>query len=114
LPRQTPLQFEEVDGVYYVASARGDKADWYRNLQADPRVIVQAQGKTFSATAQPITDPVKIADFLELRLQRHPRMMSLMLRAEGLPLPFTRAQLEQLAAEKAVVALHPVPTEEAG
>lgn len=114
LPRQTPLQFEEVDGVYFVASARGEQADWYRNLLAHPQVSVQVQGRTFSATAEPITDPTKIADFLELRLQRRPRMMRLMLRAEGLPFPFTRAQLEQFAAEKAVVALHPVPTARRG
>ena len=109
LPRQTPLQFEEVDGVYFVASARGEQADWYRNLLAHPQVSVQVQGRTFSATAEPITDPTKIADFLELRLQRRPRMMRLMLRAEGLPAHFTRAQLEQFAAEKAVVALQPEP-----
>lgn len=107
LPRQTPLQFEEVDGVYYVASARGEKADWYRNLLAHPQVSVRVKDKSFDATAEPITDPAKIADFLQLRLQRRPRMMRLMLRAEGLPARFTRAQLEQFAAEKAVVTLKP-------
>jgi hypothetical protein len=30
-PRVTPLQFEEIDGAYYVASARGTEADWFKN-----------------------------------------------------------------------------------
>ena len=38
LPRVTPLQYELIDGAYYVGAALGLKADWLRNLQADPRV----------------------------------------------------------------------------
>ncbi len=40
LPRVTPLQYDEVDGIIYVASARGVKADWYRNLVANANVEV--------------------------------------------------------------------------
>jgi deazaflavin-dependent oxidoreductase (nitroreductase family) len=106
-PRQTPLQYEEVEGNYLVASARGAQADWYRNLLADPNVTVQVKGRTFNGSAEPVTDPAKIADFFQLRLARRPRMMRLLLRAEGLPANFTRAQLEQFAAEKAVVVIKP-------
>ena len=49
LPRDTPLQFEEVDGVLHVASARGTAADWYRNAVADPRVRVTVRGREFAA-----------------------------------------------------------------
>ena len=38
LPRQTPLQYEQVGEDFYIASARGPQADWFRNLQVDPRV----------------------------------------------------------------------------
>jgi deazaflavin-dependent oxidoreductase (nitroreductase family) len=107
LPRQTPLQFEEVDGVYYVASARGEQADWYRNLLANPRVTVQIQGRSFPAIAEAIDDPRRIADFFELRLERRPRMMRLLLRLEGLPAKFTRSDLERFAASKTLVALQP-------
>lgn len=57
LPRTTPLQYEEVDGAYLVASARGAQADWYRNLLANPQVEVQVKGRSFKAAAQPVTDP---------------------------------------------------------
>lgn len=36
-------------------------------------------------------------------------MMRLLLRAEGLPANFTRARLEQFAAEKTLVILKPEP-----
>ena len=35
LPRITPLQYEEIDGAYYVASARGAQADWFRNIKME-------------------------------------------------------------------------------
>jgi deazaflavin-dependent oxidoreductase (nitroreductase family) len=107
-PHPTPLQFEEIDGVYYVASARGPQADWFRNVQVDPHVVVQVSERQFSAVAEPITDAARIADFLELRLQRHPKMIGTMLRAEGLPAKYTRADLERFASGKAMVALKPV------
>lgn len=98
LPRVTPLQYEETDGIFYVASARGSQADWYRNIVAYPSVSVRVKNRFFHAPAQPTTDPTSIADFLELRLRRHPRMIGTMLRAEGLPSHPTHEQLEQFAA----------------
>jgi deazaflavin-dependent oxidoreductase (nitroreductase family) len=104
-PRSTPLQFEEVDGIYYVASARGEKADWYRNLVACPQVNVLIGDKRFSTIARPITHPGQIADFLTLRLIRHPLFMGVMLRLEGLPTRYSRRDLEKFAERLAVVSL---------
>src|SRR3989304_6095912 len=73
-PRVTPLQYEELDGVFYVASARGGQADWFRNILANPRAGVRVKPRRFYGQAEPITDPARVADFLELRLARHPRM----------------------------------------
>ncbi len=111
-PRVTPLQYEEEDGVFYVGSARGTQADWFRNLIACPRVRVQIRTEAFDAIAEPITDVQRITDFMELRLSRHPRMVGLMLRAEGLPMKPSRAQLERYAAKIALVALRRARPEE--
>jgi deazaflavin-dependent oxidoreductase (nitroreductase family) len=105
-PHKTPLQYELVEGTYYVASARGVQADWYRNLENDPEVTVAIAGKEFSAQAEAITDPVRIADFLEMRLERHPKMIKAMIRIEGLPSKFSRKDMEEFASHKALVALH--------
>jgi deazaflavin-dependent oxidoreductase (nitroreductase family) len=110
LARITPLQFEEANGVYYVAAARGAISDWYRNIQADPHVSVEVHQRTFSGKAEVITDPAHIADFLALRLKNQPLMMGLLLRLEGMPLlHIRRADLERLAAKKALVAIYPDP-----
>ena len=107
LPRKTPLQFEEVDGDYYIASARGQEADWFKNILANPKVHVQIRDREFDATAEPVTDPVRIADFIELRLKRHPIMIRLIIHLfDGLPLRFSREDLEEFCKEKAVVVLH--------
>ena len=111
--RTTPLQYEEIDGVYYIASARGQQADWFRNLQANPQVRIAVRERQFEALAEPITDPARIADFLEIRLQRHPLMIGTLLRLEGLPAGHSRAGLEQFAAEKALAALRPLDTQDA-
>jgi len=108
LSRTTPLQYEEVDGVYYFASARGVKADWFCNLLAHPEVEVQVKSQRFRGNAEPVTDPMRIADFLELRLRRHPMMVGKILESEGLPARPDRSQLEAYASKLAMVIIRPV------
>ena len=106
-PREIPLQYEEVDGAIYIGSARGQKADWFRNVAANPEVIVRVKSLRFRGKAQTITDPVEIADFLELRLNRHPRVVGAIMRRAGLPEKPTRSDLETYAEDRAVVVIHP-------
>ena len=103
LPRVTPLQYEEIDGAFLVGSARGDQADWFRNIVADPRVAVRVRSRSFSGIAEPVTDPGRVADFIEYRLRRHPKMVGAIMRREGLPQDPSRADLERYAAGRAVV-----------
>lgn len=108
LPRVTPLQYEEVDGGYYIASARGADADWFKNICANPKVHIQIRGCEIDAIAEPVTDPVRIADFIELRLRRHPIMIRLIMWLfDGLPLRFSRTDLEKFCQEKALAILYP-------
>jgi deazaflavin-dependent oxidoreductase (nitroreductase family) len=105
-PHKTPLQYELLDGAYYVASARGTQADWFQNILGDPVVTVEIAGREFSAQAEAITDPMRTADFFEIRLERHPKMMKALMRIEGLPAKFSRKELEEFASHKALAALH--------
>jgi deazaflavin-dependent oxidoreductase (nitroreductase family) len=106
-PRVTPLVYEERDGTYIVASARGPSADWLRNIQANPNVHVRVGSRRFDASAEVITDPVRIADYLQRQLERNPRMFAAILRSEGLSSTPTRADLEGLAPRRPMVAIHP-------
>jgi len=106
LPRVTPLQFEEFDGDYYIASARGQEADWFKNILANPQVHVQIRDREFEALVEPVTDPARIADFIELRLRRHPLMIRLIMHLfDGLPWRFNRAELEEFCKQKALAIL---------
>jgi deazaflavin-dependent oxidoreductase (nitroreductase family) len=111
-PRVTPLQYEEDNGVIYVAAARGPQADWFRNAQANAHVKVQLKDRQFEGAAEPIVDKARIADFLELRLRRHRLMMRLMLMTEGLPPWADRAALERFATRKAMLAIRPLEKEQ--
>jgi len=95
LQRTTPLQYEQIDGAYYLGSARGIKADWYQNILVNPEVEVRVKSRRFRAIAEATTDPSRIVDFLEVRLKRHPRMLGAMLRSEGLPKNPSREELER-------------------
>ena len=107
LPRTTPLQYEEAGDAVYVASVRGAQADWFRNAQADPLVTVQMDNRRFDATAEAVLDPVRIADFLAMRLTRRPVMMRLMLLTEGVAPWSGRRGLERIAAKKALLVIRP-------
>lgn len=107
--RITPLQYEEIDGNFFLGSARGTKSDWYRNIEADGRIDVRVKNRRFRGVAETVTDPARIADFLETRLQHHPFMIGLLMqKAHGLPKRPSRQQLEELAASEAMVIIQPV------
>jgi deazaflavin-dependent oxidoreductase (nitroreductase family) len=108
LPRTTALQYEEVDGAIYLGSSKGTHADWFKNLMADPCVTVRVKSRQFSGKAEAVTDPVRVADFLELRLRRHPRMIGAMLKAEGLAAKPDRAELETYAGKLALAIIRPI------
>lgn len=107
--RVTPLQYEEIHGMYFIGSARGTKSDWYRNIEADGKVELRVKNLTFHGLAETTTNPARIADFLETRLQRHPFMMGLLMKmVHHLPKRPSRKQLLDLAASEAMVIIRPV------
>jgi deazaflavin-dependent oxidoreductase (nitroreductase family) len=103
LPRVTPLQYELIAGDYYFGAALGLKSDWVRNLQADPRVHIQVKQKKLTGRAEVITDLDQIVDYVQYRLERHPRMIGLILRMDGLKARPTRAELAEYAQNLAVI-----------
>jgi deazaflavin-dependent oxidoreductase (nitroreductase family) len=108
LKRVTPVQYEEIGGEYYVGAARGVKADWVRNIQSNPQVELRVGARRLQGMAEVVTDPCRFADFIEVRLQRHPRLIGLIMeKAHGLPRRPSRAQLEEMAKTEAFVIVHP-------
>jgi deazaflavin-dependent oxidoreductase (nitroreductase family) len=106
--RVTALQYEVVAVSMAPGSSR-DAADWVRNLVADPIVEVRVRSRRFRGRAEAVDDAQRVADFLELRLERHPRMIGRILQMEGLPARPSRRQLEAYAAHLALVIIRPQP-----
>jgi len=107
LPRVTALQYEEVDGTFMLGSSRGLRADWVRNLIADPRVEIRVRSRRLVGRAEVVSDPERIADFLALRLERHRRIVGKIMQMEGLPPRPSREQLVNYAARLALVIVRP-------
>lgn len=105
-PRVTPLVYEERDGVFLIGSARGQTADWLKNILANPNVRVQVGSRNFTAKAETVTNTSQIADYLERQMARNPRFFGRILRMEGLPATPSRADLVTLAAKRPMVEIH--------
>jgi len=109
LKRVTPLQYEMIGDDCYIGAARGVQADWVRNIQSNPQVEIHVGAKHFYGTAEVVTDPSKFADFMEVRLERHPLMVGLMMeKAHGLPRRPSREQLEEMAKTEAMAIIRPI------
>ena len=97
LPRITPLLYDEIEGIFYIGSARGTKSDWYQNLRVNPNVEVEVGSHCFRGCADLITDPLQVADFLEERIKHHPILTAVVMRAAGIGTNPSREQLEEYA-----------------
>lgn len=105
--RVTPLQYEEIDGKIFLGSALGERADWVENIKTNPSVEIRVKSKKIIGSGKLITDAKQVTDFLEERLRRHPKMISAILRSEGLVIPFERKALEEYASGLTVVMIEP-------
>ena len=55
--RLSALNYVLDDGTVYVVAGWSGRTDWYRNLQANPRVEVQIGAQRLPAHARTVTDP---------------------------------------------------------
>jgi deazaflavin-dependent oxidoreductase (nitroreductase family) len=105
LKRVTPLQYEIIDGDYYIGAALGLQSDWVRNLLAEPRVQFRVKNETYTARAEVITDTSQIVEYIQRRLERRPRMIGMILRMDGVSPRPSREELEEYAKNLAIVRL---------
>lgn len=58
-PRQTPLNYAEVDGELYCTAGFGAHCDWYRNVLAHPAVQVWLPDGWWAGMAEEVTDSAR-------------------------------------------------------
>ena len=108
LQRVTPLQYEVIDGVYHIGAVFGMKTDWVRNIQANPHVQVRIKNSTFHGQAEISIDPEDIADFIQYRMNKHPRMIGLIMKLDGFTPRPSREELIEYSKNLALVRITPV------
>jgi len=64
LIRHTPVNYAVVGGDVYCTAAFGKRADWYRNVLAQPQVEVWLQDGRWSGEAEDVTDDPQGASIL--------------------------------------------------
>lgn len=105
LARVTPLQYEIIDGDYYIGAALGLKSDWVRNIIADSQVSFRVKNETFTGRAEVITEVEKIVEYIEHRIGQRPIMIRLIMWLDGFKPNPNREELEDYARNLAVVRL---------
>ena len=65
LPRRTMTELHVKSGRKYAPCAFGPRAQWFRNIQADPRVTIQTAGGAESARAVRVTSDEEILALMD-------------------------------------------------
>lgn len=76
LPRRTMVEYHSLAGKKYVPCAFGARADWYKNIAADPRVTIQTADGTESMIATRVTDDEELIAVYELFKRRDPVLLN--------------------------------------
>ena len=88
-PRRTPLGGSRVDDQFWFVSEFGDKSQYIRNIQANPRVRVRLRGRWHPGTAHLLPD-----DDSRERLKSLPQVNSYGVRTFGTNLLTVRVDLD--------------------
>lgn len=95
LPRHTMVEYYRKGERKYAVSGFGEKSDWYRNIQADPRVTIQTSAGTQAALAVRVTDPDELWEAARLFMQHDPPLTQWYFKSLGVE--FSREALAEHA-----------------
>lgn len=75
--RFTPLEYQRIDGVVHIFSGRGSKADWFRNLKANPdEVEIQIGFHTLTPEVEIVEGETEKEEILRWYVANHPFLAS--------------------------------------
>ncbi|MCH0562081.1 MULTISPECIES: nitroreductase/quinone reductase family protein [unclassified Streptomyces] len=90
LPRPTPVGGRRVGDSFWLVSEFGERSQYVRNIEADPRVRVRIRGRWHTGTARLLPDDDPVA-----RLRKLPRLNSAAVRSLGTRLLTVRVDLDR-------------------
>lgn len=73
--RITPLEYHRINGLIHIISARGERSDWFKNLQENPdQVSVKLGFHNFKPRIEIINDPREKFKVLKWYVTTHPTL----------------------------------------
>ena len=78
LTRHAMVAYYRVGGKKYTYSGFGPQADWFRNLESQPRVTIQTADGTESALAWRVTEPSELTRVLRVIQSSYPRSAAML------------------------------------
>ncbi len=78
------VHYEPSEGSWTVAAGFGPKADWYRNLRAEPKTVIQFGNRHHAVTAQ-FLSPEEGGEEMARYARRHPATARRLCAFMGLP-----------------------------
>lgn len=109
-PRFTVLEVVKHDpdaGTYYVGSGWGERSDWVRNIQANPRVEVEVGGQQFPAIARRLS-PEAAAQVMLGYGRKHPFALQELARVMGYRVERSEDAYLALGREVPIFVFEPV------
>jgi len=102
------LRHDPIDDVYYVQSAYGGKADWVKNIMANPVFKAQVGRRRFNAVAEWVQGS-QASDILLWYIDNHRLYTRAVMLTIGIDLGvFTDEELRVRLEEEKVLAIRPV------
>ncbi|MHC1590815.1 MAG: nitroreductase family deazaflavin-dependent oxidoreductase [Candidatus Helarchaeales archaeon] len=72
--RWTPVEYHRIDGVIHVFASRGDKADWFKNMKANPDDVKVRHGfHWFKPRIEVVEDLDEKIKIFEWYVTKHPK-----------------------------------------
>ena len=84
--RRTMIEYHARKGIKYAVAAWGKKADWYRNILANPYITIQTAEGTEHVKAERVTDPHELLACYTLFMRRDPPLTRWYLQSCGIAL----------------------------
>ncbi|MFQ5407173.1 MAG: nitroreductase family deazaflavin-dependent oxidoreductase [Anaerolineales bacterium] len=109
LPRANALEVVEYDrdtDTYYVVSAWGEQADWYKNVVAHPEVTVRVSRREFAARAR-FVPPAEAEEIMARYARENPRLARNLPRVAGYRPDGTEAGYREIGRMIKFVGLRP-------
>lgn len=99
-PRRAALEYHRMNGKKYAVSAFGARAEWYRNLLADPHATIQSADGGERVVVRRVSDDQELIDVFRVFMRRDPPITRWYLNSLGI-----QPEVESILANKESIHL---------